>query len=161
VPDIEQTELPGVGTRYEFATRSGDRVGVLVHRSGRRDLLLYGPDDPDACSTTLPLDEADALIMSELLGGPRLLEHLDDVRQQLEGLAIEWLRVEPGAPLASSTLEQAAVHTRTGVSIVAIARGADVVVSPGAQERLEAGDLVVAVGTAEGVEQVAALLRRP
>jgi TrkA domain protein len=159
VPDIEQTELPGVGTRYDFTTRTGERLGVLVHRSGRRDLLVYDRNDPDACASTIALDEPDARTLSELLGGVRLLEHLDEVRQGVAGLAIEWLRVEPTARFAGSTLEDAAIHTRTGVSIVAIVRGPDVVVSPGAQERLVPDDLVVAVGTAEGVEQVADALR--
>jgi TrkA domain protein len=159
VSEIEETELPGVGTRFDFATRSGERIGVLVHRSGRRDLLLYDRDDPDACRSTVALDETDAHTLSELLGGVRLLEHLDEVRQGVEGLTIEWLRVEPSARLASSTLADAAIHTTTGVSIVAIVRGPEVIVSPGADERLQPDDLVVAVGTAEGVEEVAVALR--
>jgi TrkA domain protein len=159
VADIEQTDLPGVGTRYDFATRAGDRLGVLVHRGGRRELLLYDRDDPDSCRSTIALDESDARTMSELLGGPRLLEHLDEVRQQVEGLVIEWLRVGATAPLAGSTLADAAIHTRTGVSIVAIVRGNDVAVSPGADERLRPDDLVVAVGTVAGVDEVAEALR--
>jgi TrkA domain protein len=159
VPDIEQTELPGVGARYDFTARSGERLGVLVHRSGRRDLLVYDRNDPDSCASTIALDEPDARTLSELLGGVRLLEHLDEVRQGVAGLVIEWLRVEPAARFAGSTLADAAIHTTTGVSIVAIVRGPDVVVSPGADQRLEPDDLVVAVGTAEGVEQVADALR--
>jgi TrkA domain protein len=159
VADIEQTDLPGVGTRYDFSTRDGDRVGVLVHRNGRRELLLYDRDDPDACQSSVALDESEARTMSELFGGPRLLEHLDEVRQQVQGLTIEWLRVEAAAQLAGSTLSDAAIHTRTGVSIVAVVRGHEVIISPGASETLEADDLVVAVGTAEGVEEVALALR--
>jgi TrkA domain protein len=160
VADIEQTDLPGVGTRYEFATRTGERVGVIVHRSGRRDLLLYDRGDPDACRDTVSLNDDDARTLSELLGGPRLFEHLDEASQQVAGLTIEWLRVEEGAPFASSTLVEAAIHTRFGVSIVAILRNGNVIVSPGAAERLEADDVVIAVGTADGVAQVAENLRR-
>jgi TrkA domain protein len=47
--DVQETQLPGVGIRYDFVTKEGDRVGVLVHRSGRRELLLYQRDDPDSC----------------------------------------------------------------------------------------------------------------
>jgi TrkA domain protein len=159
VADIVQTDLPGVGTRYDFATRAGDRLGVLVHRNGRRELLLYDRSDPDTCRSTIALDESDARTMSELLGGPRLLEHLDEVRQQVEGLVIEWLRVEASAQLAGSTLADAAIHTRTGVSLVAIVRGHEVIISPGADEQLQPDDLVVAVGTTAGVEQVAEALR--
>ena len=43
--DVEEIALPGIGLRYDFATRSGQRVGVVCHRNGRRDLVIYDLDD--------------------------------------------------------------------------------------------------------------------
>ena len=37
----------GVGLRHEFTTRAGEHIGVVSHRTGRRDLLLYAPGDRD------------------------------------------------------------------------------------------------------------------
>jgi len=34
---VIETKLPGIGVRYDFRTAAGVAVGVLVHRSGRRD----------------------------------------------------------------------------------------------------------------------------
>ncbi len=70
----EEVRLPGVGLRHDFQTRSGRRVGVVSHRTGRRDLVVYDTRDPDACSEVVKLatDEADAL--AELLGAPRIVE---------------------------------------------------------------------------------------
>ena len=39
--DLTETDLPGVGTRYDFACRSGVQVGVIVRHSGRRELVVY------------------------------------------------------------------------------------------------------------------------
>jgi TrkA domain protein len=59
--DILETALPGVGLRHEFTTRDGHQRGVVSYRTGRRDLLLYDRDDPDACQEVIRLtdDEAD------------------------------------------------------------------------------------------------------
>jgi TrkA domain protein len=46
--EIQETALPGVGLRHDFTTRAGRQLGVVTHRTGRRDLLLYDRDDPDA-----------------------------------------------------------------------------------------------------------------
>jgi len=60
VAEIEQTQLPGVGVRYEFTTADGLRIGVVHHRAGRRELFVCTPEDPDSAIVTLDLsDDAD------------------------------------------------------------------------------------------------------
>ncbi len=66
--DIEETLLPGVGVRHEFTTASGERVALVTHRTGRRELAVYDRDDPDACRTVLHLSEDDTTTLGELLG---------------------------------------------------------------------------------------------
>ena len=51
--DIYETPLPGIGVRYEFQADSGDHVGVVVRRDGKRDFALYDREDPDACRGTV------------------------------------------------------------------------------------------------------------
>ena len=53
--EIQETALPGVGLRHEFTTSGGRQLGVVSYRSGRRDLLLYDPDDRDACQEVIRL----------------------------------------------------------------------------------------------------------
>ena len=65
--DIEETQLPGVGTRFDFVTHHGDRVGVIVHDSGERELLVYDADDPDA-ARGVRLAEEDLVRLGEILG---------------------------------------------------------------------------------------------
>ena len=48
--EIRETQLPGVGVRHEFTTDSGQALGVISHRGGRKEILIYDRDDPDACS---------------------------------------------------------------------------------------------------------------
>jgi len=39
--EVERTALPGIGLRHVFTTSNGRRLGVVSHRSGRRDLVVY------------------------------------------------------------------------------------------------------------------------
>ena len=62
------------------------------------------------------------------------------------------------SPFASKTLGDTKARTLTKSSIVAILRGAAVTPSPTPTDLLEAGDIVVAVGTQKGLEQLGSLL---
>lgn len=73
---VEKAILPGIGVRHDLATASGRRIGVITHRTGQRDLILYDPEDPDESSDLVPLadDEADALAV--ILDASRVLSQL-------------------------------------------------------------------------------------
>jgi TrkA domain protein len=65
----EQTQLAGIGIRYDFVTDAGDRIGVLLTDAGERELLFYDRDDPDSCLVTVPLGQDEASRLAELLVG--------------------------------------------------------------------------------------------
>jgi K+:H+ antiporter subunit KhtT len=155
--DVQETQLPGVGIRYDFVTGEGQRVGVLVHRSGRRELLLYDREDPDSCSAVVRLELDDTRTLTDLLGASHVSEQLAAM-QQIEGLTIDWLTVPPTAAAVGRSLRDAALRSETGVSIVAIVRGNETVPAPAPDFTLEPGDTAVVVGTPEGIERLAALL---
>jgi len=156
MPAIEQTLLPGVGVRHEFTTAAGERLALLTHRTGRRELALYEPDDPDTCRTVLHLDAEDTKALGELLGLSQVSETVRET-QRLEGVAIDWVTVQDGSPFASSTIGEGAFRTRTGASIVAIVRGDTTLPAPGPDVAFQLGDVVVAVGTPDGLEQLRTL----
>ncbi|QBI21167.1 potassium transporter TrkA [Egibacter rhizosphaerae] len=157
--EIEETTLPGVGVRHEFLTRGGDRVAVLNHRSGYRELLLYRHDDPDSCRAILRLDDEDSTALAELLGGPHLAPSLTAITQEVEGLVIDWVPIRGNAPCVGRPLSESRVEDRTGVSVVAALRGEEAVPAPGPDFALQQGDTLVVVGTGDGVREAAELLR--
>lgn len=158
MPEVTETPLPGVGVRHDFTTSAGERIGVLVHRSGRRELVVYRRDDPDACITALHLNHEDSRVLAELLGATQVGEALAAVQQRLEGVAIDWVRIPAASPVAGSTLGQGEFRTRTGVSVVAVIRGDTTFPAPGPEFAFEPGDVAVAVGTPAGLAQFAQLL---
>ena len=156
--DISETSLPGVGLRHDFTTRAGRQLGVVTHRTGRRDLLVYDRNDPDACQEVIQLTDEEADALAELLGAARLVEHLAALTQRIEGLAIDWLAIRPGSPYAGRTIADTQARSRTGVSIVAIVRGDGAIPAPAPDAGLEPGDTLGVVGTAGGVTELARLL---
>lgn len=157
--EIEETTLPGVGIRHEFVTREGDRIGVLSHRSGYRELLVYDDADPDRCSEIVRLDDDDAAALAELLGGSQLAASLTAVTQEVEGLVIDWLRIREQSACAGQTLGESDLRAQTGVSVVAAIRGEETIPAPSGDHVLRPGDTLVVVGTADGIRDAAELLR--
>lgn len=156
--DVSESRLPGVGMRYEFLTRSGDRVVVVAHRSGRRDVYLGDRDDLDAFQEVLDLSDEESRTLAELLGGSRVTRELTRLRQSVQGLAIDWVPVDPDSRYAGGTIGDTGTRTRTGVSIVAVMRGDQAIPAPGPDFGLQAGDTLVVVGEPRGIEGLVALL---
>ncbi|MFZ5898769.1 MAG: potassium channel family protein [Bacillota bacterium] len=63
-------------------------------------------------------------------------------------LSSDYSVVELVAPkgLVGKTLGEAEIRGRHGISLIAIRRGADVIVAPGADQVIEEGDILVAIG---------------
>jgi TrkA domain protein len=157
--EIREVELPGVGVRHEFVTEDGNRVGVVSHRSGRREVYLADPHDPDRFRRALRLSEEDARTLAEILGASRVAAELAALQQKVEGLAIDWLPVREDSRYAGRPIAAARVRTRTGVSVVAVLRGDQAIPAPGPEVEMEPGDYLVVVGTPRGIEQAVELLR--
>ena len=158
--EIREVKLPGVGIRYEFETEDGKRIGVLAHRSGRRELFIGSSDDPDEFKRVVGLSQADARTLTELLGASRIAEELAELQQRIEGLVIDWLPVPDNSSYVGRTIGDARIRTRTGVSVVAVVRGEYATPAPGPDVEMASGDYLVVVGTARGIEEVVELLRK-
>jgi TrkA domain protein len=143
---------------HEFTSQSGSRVGVVTHRSGRKEIIIGDREDPDASRSVLDLGGEDARTLAELLGGSRVTEALAELQQRVEGLAIDWLPLRADSPYVGKTIADAQVRSRTGVSIVAVLRGEQPFAAPEPNFQFESGDYLVVVGTAKGIEGVVDLL---
>lgn len=157
--EIEETPLPGVGVRHDYTVSDGTRVGVITHRTGRKELLIYDRRDPDTCAQSLRLDEDDEHTLSEMLGAETVSTRLATLAQEVEGLAIDWVRVPPGSPYEGATLRHLAVEPYHSAMVVAIQRDERMHPAPGADFALRADDVAVLVGTLAGIEQLASTLR--
>ena len=157
--DINETQLPGIGVRHDFETREGSRIGIILHHSGRRDLLVYDQDDPDSCALSMPLHEDDARTLGELLGTPHMEDQKSVLQQSVGGLTIDWVPVGDKWLCIGNTISQIDLRALTGVTIIGIIRDQKMIPMPGPDFTLQIGDTAVVVGPPEGIRKSFDLMR--
>jgi TrkA domain protein len=152
--DVKEVLLPGVGLRYEFADHKGDRIGIIVRRSGDFDVVVYAREDPDEARPVLHLTDEEAEAVAQILGAPRIAERFTELARQIPGLETGQVHIVVGSPFVDHQLGDTQARTRTGASIVAIVRNEEVLASPGPAEILRARDVLIVIGTEEGIAGV-------
>lgn len=156
--DVTVTQLPGLGTQQDFTTRSGRRVGVITYRDGRFELIVSGHDDRDAVAASVALSTSETSTLANLLGAPQLVAQLTEQQREVTGISTWQLPVTPGSPYVGRHLGSTEMRTRTSVSIVAVVRDGDVHPSPRPDFTFAEGDMVVVVGTADGLRAASEIL---
>ncbi|OLR91759.1 cation:proton antiporter regulatory subunit [Actinokineospora bangkokensis] len=156
--NVEVTPLPGIGTRQDFVSRSGRRIGVITHRDGHFDLIVSKHDDPDSCVASIPLTVDESGALANLLGAPQLVAYLEDQNREVAGIKTRQLPLVPGSPFDGRTLGDTALRTRTAVSVVAVVRAGTVHPSPRPDFVFGGGDLLITVGTSDGLAKAADVL---
>ena len=156
--NVDVTPLPGIGTRQDFLTREGRRIGVIAHRDGHFELIVSKVDDPDTCTASVPLSAEEAGALANLLGAPMLVARLTEQQSDIQGVTTEQFPLAPGSPFDGRTLGDTAMRTRTAASLVAVVRSGTVHASPRPDFTFAGHDLLVIVGTAKGLAAAADLL---
>jgi TrkA domain protein len=150
--EIREHDLPGVGKKFAILTNEDDRMTVIIHNNGAREIYHFkkGEDYP---FHAIRLTDAEARKFGALLGGayfqPPVAESMDMVMEQL---SIEWLKVEDGSPLAGKTIQEAAIRKQTGASVIAILRGGRAHPNPQPADQIQAGDTLMVIGDREQVD---------
>ncbi|GIF12887.1 cation:proton antiporter regulatory subunit [Actinoplanes teichomyceticus] len=156
--DVTEVLLPGVGVRYEFTTSAGDRLGIVTARSGDVDVVAYTAD-PDVAVPLFRLTRDEADTVADILGALRIAERFADLTREIPGLGAGQIPVPAGSPFAGRPLGETRARTRTGASIVAIVRNDHVIASPGPGQVMRPGDVLVVIGTHDGIAGVERILR--
>ncbi len=152
--DLEETLLPGVGVRYELRTRAGDVLALVVQRTGGAEIAVYDRSDPDRARSVIRLDPEEVDAVADVLGAPRLTQRFADLSREVPGLESGRFPIRAGSPFVGRPLGDTRARTLTGCSVVAIVRDAEVVPSPGPTDVLRAGDVLVAIGSERGLQEL-------
>lgn len=143
---VSESELPGIGRRYEIVAANGVRLVLVLHHSGRRDLYVIrrGEDEP-TCAVELSDDHARRI--GAILGGayfkPAVVEEIEDI---IGDFVVDWVSISEDAPVVGRSIQDLQIRRQTGMSVIAIIRGKRSINAPDPSEVLEAGDRLVVVG---------------
>jgi len=154
-PDVTEQDLPGIGRRFDLSTSDDESVTVVVHHSGRRD--VYASSSGKRVCVTL--DDRDARRLGAIIAGsyfqPVAAARVEAV---VDGLLIEWVTLRAGGPADGKTIAELELRQRTRMTVVAILRGAETVLTPDPSETLRGGDRTVIVGRPEDLNSFVALV---
>ena len=145
--ELQETRLPGIGTKFTIRTGEGSRITVILHNDGKRELYYFRHGTDAEPRSVLTLDDDEARQLGAVLGGayerPKIV---DDLEMALGELAIEWVAVPDSSPLIGKTLAECGFRARTGVTIIAILREPEPVTGAQPTDVIQEGDTLVTVG---------------
>ncbi|ASS89070.1 MAG: potassium:proton antiporter [Bacillaceae bacterium] len=154
--NIRESELPGIGYKFEIITKNQDKLVIVIHDDGRREIYHFDSDDHDEVLSTATFDDSEARQIAGILGGmaykPKALETVDFA---FDDLIIEWYQVEPGAPVVNKTIGEIDIRNNYGVTVIAIKKKKTKKThNPGPDTVIEAGDTLVISGERNQLKQL-------
>ncbi|HVF92243.1 MAG TPA: TrkA C-terminal domain-containing protein [Blastocatellia bacterium] len=157
---ISESNLPGVGRKFQVETTSGDRLIIVIHDDGTRELYHFTRKNPDQAASVLTLADSEARQIAGIIGGltyvPKALPSAEIV---LDDLLLQWHTIEPGAACVGKTIRDLQARTATGASIVSIIEPNRVKrINPEADTVLNEGATLILAGDRRTVSALKRLL---
>jgi TrkA domain protein len=144
--DLRETRLPGVGVKYTLRLDDGERLAIIMHNDGQRELYVFQGDDEDP-RAVVRLDDDEARQLGAVIGGayerPKIVEELE---LALGELTIEWVPVPDDSPLIGQTLAECGFRAKTGITVIAILRQPEPVAGAQPSDVVNKGETLVTVG---------------
>ena len=118
---ISEVFLPGVGRKFQVETMTGDRLVIVIHDDGTRELYHFTRRNMERPASVLRLSDGEARQIAGIVGGltyvPRNLPMAEVI---LGDLVLEWFTIEEGAAWHRQNPPRPSGSHRNGASIVSI-----------------------------------------
>lgn len=148
--DISETDLPGVGKRFEVPLGSGRTAIIVIHNNGRREVFYRDDPDEDA-QEVFSLTDQESRIFGTILEGAYFQPIRSDIPETILGddVILEWYALTEDDAIVGRSIGEADVRSRYGVTVLAVEREGNVHTNPDPTFTFQAGDTIVAIGSRE------------
>lgn len=159
---ISESSLPGVGHKFQIETVSGDRLVIVIHDDGLREIYHFARKDPERAVSVVTLVDSEARQVAGILGGltyvPKALPSAEIV---IDDLLLEWYTIEPAAACIGKTIRDLQVRTVSGASIVSIIEPDRLKrINPDANTILNEGATLILAGDRRTIARLKSLLKK-
>lgn len=150
--EIKESELPGIGKKFTLGLDSGDKLVVVIHSSGEREVFKFIHDNDEPISVTTLADE-EARQLGAILSGTYFQPVVEEEQKlAMKNATMEWIKIPPDSILANKKIEELDIRKKTGVSITTIIRGEVVIPNPPPGEIIKPQDTLIIIGNNEQVK---------
>ena len=113
---VSEQDMPGIGRRYELAAGKGQRLALIIHHSGRRDLYVFDRHEEDpTCAVELSDDQARRI--GAILGGaffkPTVVEEIEDIVGEF---VVDWVTLPEDAVAVGRSIADLQIRRQTAFS---------------------------------------------
>lgn len=152
---VKESELPGIGRKFEVEISNRDKVVVIVHDDGRREIYHFDKEDYEESLSSVTLSDTEARQFAAIVGGmiyrPKAIETIE---MAFDELMIEWYKIDSGAPAVHKTIGELDIRQKYEVTVIAVVKGNDKVLNPGPETTIGEGDTIVISGERGGVKKI-------
>lgn len=146
---VYETDLPGVGRKFELELADDSLASVVVHHDGRCELYRQPNRDANG-EKLLDLTGDEANKLGSILEGAYFESvSVDELTVPLGDAIIEWIDIPEASPLAGRTLQESEIKRQTGTTVIAVQRDTETIPNPASDFELHSDDILVAIGTRE------------
>ena len=156
---VRESDLIGIGKKYEIDTEAGDQMVVVIHDDGRRELYRHERSDHET-HCVMTLSDEESRHVAGILGGlsykPKALETIEVA---LDDLRIEWYKVgESNDEVENKSIGELGVRQKTGASIIAAIKDDETIINPGPDYVITTGTTLVIAGKRNNIKLLKEIL---
>src|SRR4029078_5414477 len=119
--NIRESNLSGVGRKFQIEAASGERLNNVIHDDGTRKLYHFTRKNPDRVASVVTLADSEARQIAGIIGGltyvPKALPSAEIVPHDL---LLEWCTIDARSACIGRTIRDLQIRSVTGASIVSI-----------------------------------------
>ncbi|MDQ1273559.1 MAG: TrkA domain protein, partial [Planctomycetota bacterium] len=104
--EIKECDLPGIGKKFTLELDSDDKLVVVIHSSGEREVFKFIKDNDEPTSVTTLTDE-EARQIGAILSGTYFQPVIEEEQKlAMKNVTMEWIKIEFNSTLANKMIEE-------------------------------------------------------
>ncbi len=155
---VYESDLPGVGKKFEVELGNDERLVIVIHNTGKREVYKRRGDEDSV--KLIELSDQLSRQVGSILDGAYFQPVTSEKTQTMldENSLLEWVKVVDGSELIGQTLDDIDFRNQTGATVVAIDREDEATKSnPGPETVIRAGDTLIVLGDRDACQDVESL----